>query len=127
MTSTTSRYQQIADAAGVTLCRERECAGQEEPMVVHFPNIRFTKPGAFHLMRACYRATTLEHPGWSSWEHLWDRVRFMTFLASRIHMRIPKYLWAIDKAKMREEIAKARRKGDEVTKAMRQAEDWARR
>lgn len=108
---------------------ETECAGKPEPGVAHFVRTRFTKPGAHYLLRLCYGATVAREDleRWHTWENLYDRAMYIQRMAAIARVRLPKYLFSLDKAHTRESIAKARRRGDAVTDTMKQAEAWARR
>lgn len=134
MASTTpSRYELIAEAAGVRLCEDRECLRKDvEPGVVHFIRKRYTVASAFLLMRLSYAAT--HKPAFpKDWRGRFDRVRWIQQLSSDVGIRLPQYLWQFERALIREDIAAERRRYGIATafipdlETLKAAEAWARR
>jgi curved DNA-binding protein CbpA len=111
-----TRYEQIAEAAGVHLCDPDECkAYHGQRLVIHFGRQRFTYAGAFSLMKKAHAAIhgrpLLRQPWYEPWYEQWQQVLWIMRLARDTHVRLPKSTWEMDRARLREAISRHRAKG----------------
>lgn len=127
-----TRYERIAHEAGVILCQEKGCAWKKEYGVVHFPRERFSHAGAFNLMLLSYHAKHPEQPvNIRRWHERWRRVRWVNMLACMAGVRIPRKMWDLDRAYVREDISRYKRqvtiRSRSTNAEMAAAERWATR
>lgn len=131
--SMATRYEVLAQAAGVRLCPDHACShkGGSEKGVVHWANPNFTHPGALLFLKRAYQATSPGLKHLHHWQDRWDRVRWITDTALMAGVRIPSYLWSVERALMREQISKHKRQQgvalnfDPDLEKFRSAERWA--
>lgn len=127
-----TRYEAIAHEAGVVLCQERACAWKKEHGVAHFPRERYTSAGAFNLMLLAYHAIhSDESVNIRRWDERWRRVRWVNMLSCKSGVRIPRKMWDLDRAYIREDISRYKRRvairSRSTNAEMAAAERWATR
>ena len=125
-----TRYERLAEEAGVILCQKDRCAYAIASGTVHFPRERFSYTGAFQLLLLAYSARFTKS-NMLHWQDRWDRVLWVMAIARKAQVRLPKRVWEMERARMREAISRYKRASEvrarhEISE-LTAAERWAAR
>ena len=100
-----SRYDDIAAAAGFHICGEKDPHEHVGGTWVHFTHERFTEAGAFALLEIMHGLQDERPRGMEEWRWRHRRGLWMLDVALRAKVKLPKPLWAPEKARTREALA----------------------
>lgn len=130
-----TRFERIAEAAGVRLCSEPGCErqGTGDHGTVHLGRQRYTPQGALLLLKLAYQARFGFPPRRAAWHQRYERVKWILQVAGDAGVRIPRSAWETERALMREDISRYKRRysasarvGEDIS-ALMAAEAWAKR
>ena len=119
-----NQYEIAAEMTGVEWRRSFSGGNDWQRGVVYFKDRRQTKRGLYEFLNLAYGARYGEG-GPPRWLYIYRRAKWVQQMAADMHRRLPRSLFEIDRAQVREGLSKESRwlESDEVEAARK----WARR